>query len=272
MSPSEMDVASKSCDYDSRTGYAGDIGESHYSVDYYYTLLADSTILGNKEILYKQQINVESTIPDNSIQSVIFQIELGIGSYLLNESGEFQSAPCHMRKLVPKQVDVIQNVGLTLGPDDAIIATCESDNSTVSCYWVAGSFQVYTMGSGTNTTVTKQNIHHDLQQAMNGGALNYVHRAILNITYMESLPSNNKPEKSNGNGDTTSSDQDDPDNDSAAIIVSSSVGAVLLVTAVAMVSRRRLNERTMFQANSSIDVSAVHTTSQEAPGADSSVL
>jgi hypothetical protein len=36
-----------------------------------------------------------------------------------------------------------------------------------------------------DTTTTEQNIHNDLRQAMNGGALNDVHRALLNITYME---------------------------------------------------------------------------------------
>jgi hypothetical protein len=275
-SPSELNVASKSCEYDSRTGFAGDIGENHYSVDYYYTLLADTTVLGSNDILLTERSSLTS-LSDNSIHNVVFQIELGIGSFLLRESEEFQSAPCHMRRLVPK-TEEIRNVGLVLGPDDAIVATCESNDPTVSCYWIAGSFQVYTIGSGGNTTTTEQNIHNDLRQAMNGGALNDVHRAILNITYMESLPSNaahgatTSGQPGSGNRDTISSDtdSDDRDGDDATIIVSSSVGAVLLVTAIAMVSRRRIHERTVRQA-SSMDISAMPK-SQDASAADSSVV
>jgi hypothetical protein len=280
-SPSEVDVASQSCDYDSRTGFAGDIGEDHYSVDYYYVLLADSTLLGNTEIISTERINVGSSLLDNSIHSVIFQIELGIGSYLLRESGEFYSAPCNMRQLFPS-TEGVRNVGLTLGPDDAIVATCESEDPTVSCYWVAGSFQVYTLGKSGNTTINQQNIHKDLEKAMNGGSLNNVHRAILNITYMEGLPSNmvdgvtasGQTDTNAGNNTDTVSSETDSSNgpENAAIIVSSSVGGVLLVTAIALANRKRirLDESTMFQANS-MDVSEFQT-SQAASAVGSSVV
>jgi hypothetical protein len=275
--PSELDVSSKSCDYDSRTGFAGDIGQDFYSVDYFYTLLADSSILGNTEILYNEPIDFDA-LPDNSIHNVVFQIEMGIGSYLLQESGEFQSAPCNMRRQRERQLlssrrtqqsDLVRNVGLTIGPDDEIVATCESPNPGTACYWVAGSFQVYTMGPAGNTTVAQQNIQEDLKEAMNSGELNKVHSAILNITYMDALPGSTADEATSGqpdastnnDRDTISSDENGPD---AAIIVSASVGAVLLIAAIAVVTRRRNrhDEQTFFQA-SSMDVSEFHMSREE---------
>lgn len=281
--PTELDVTSKSCAYNSNTGFAGDIGDDFFSVDYYYTLLVASASLGNTQVVSLREAVVNfDALPDNSIHNVIYQIELGIGSYLLKESGEFQSAPCNMRRLVhqrkqdihitrERQLEPIQNVGLTVGPDDEILSECESDDPDTLCYLVAGSFQVYTLGTEGNTTQAQKNIQQDLKTAMNSGTLNRAHTAIVDITYLDNLPIDS-PDQSNGggtdpngnninDGDTITSIRSGPD---AAIIVSASVGAVLLVAAIALVSRRRNrhDEQTFFQA-SSMDVSEFHMSREE---------
>jgi hypothetical protein len=109
----------------------------------------------------------------------------------------------------------------------------------------------------------------DLKYAMDSGALNDAHPAILNLTYHDSLPSNptdgansDGTDEANGESDTISASKNGPD---AAIIVSASVGAVLLIAAVALVSRRRkrgYDDQSEFQP-SGMDVSEFHLSKEE---------
>ncbi|KAG7356646.1 hypothetical protein IV203_001332 [Nitzschia inconspicua] len=261
--PSEIDVESQSCDYNSRTGFAGDIGDGFYSVNYYYTLLVDTSLLGNAEVLsYNTAVDFDS-MQDNSIHNVIFQIELGIGSYLLRKSGEFESAPCNMRSR-HLQLDSVRNVGLTIGPDDEIVATCEATDPLTACYWISGSFQVYTVGiQNEDTTVAEQNIHDDLKYAMNNGELSTVHEAIVNITYLDALPTASADRAETGQpsskeGDTLSADTAGH-GPNTAIIVSASVGALLLIAAIALVNQRRNRcDEQHFLQGSSVDASEFH--------------
>ncbi|KAL3893612.1 MAG: hypothetical protein SGARI_008061, partial [Bacillariaceae sp.] len=179
--PAELDVTSKSCDYDSRKGFAGDIGDDYFTVNYFYTMLVDGTQLGDTAVSYNQPIDF-NTLAKDSLQNVVLQVELEIASYLLRESGEFERAPCNnARRLMPaRRTQEVQNVGLTVGPDDEVVASCETDGDSENnlCYWVEGYFQVYTTGTEGNTTASEEAIRNDVKQAMNSGELNGAHPAI----------------------------------------------------------------------------------------------
>jgi hypothetical protein len=273
--PDEVDVTSKSCDYDSRKGFAGDIGNNFFTVEYFYILRVNSSLLSNTEIAYNEAVNYEE-LPYDSLHNVVFQVELEIGSHLLKESGEFRNAPCNnARRLVMRQTQEAKNVGLTIGPDDEIVANCESDDTNTLCYWVAGSFQVYTVGTSGNTTASSDKIKMDIKDAMDSGEFDKAHTAILNLTYMEALPSNTADGATtdgtdgsgSSNSDTISAEtKNGPD---AAIIVSASVGAVLLLAAIALASRRRNrhDDQSEFQP-SNMDVSEFHVSREESVAED----
>ena len=272
-SPAELDVTSKSCDYDSVKGFAGDIGDDYYTVDYYYTMLVDGSELGDTAISYNQPIDF-NTLAKDSLQNVVLQVELEIASYLLRESGEFENAPCNSaRRLVPaaqrkRRTQEMKNVGLTVGPDDEVVAECESDDPNNLCYWVEGYFQVYTTGTDGNTTASEEAIRADVKQAMNAGDLNGAHSAILGLTYQDSLPKSSTDSATGGNadqgnGDTISAGGGSGPN--SALIVGASVGAVLLIAAIALVTRKRrksLDDQSEFQP-SSMDVSEFHLSKEE---------
>jgi hypothetical protein len=267
--PSELDVTSQSCAYDSRKGFAGDIGEDYFTVEYFYTMTLDGTQLGDTEISYNQPIDFDNLAKD-SLHNVVFQVELEIASYLLRQSGEFVRAPCNSarRLMMARKTQEVRNVGLTVGPDDEVVATCESDSPEKLCYWVEGYFQVYTVGTEGNATLSEESILADLKGAMNSGELDDAHPAIIGLSYQDSLPkstadgaTSDKPDEGNGE-DTISPSGGGPD---AAIIVGASVGAALLVAAVALISRKRRrgqDDQSEFQP-SSMDVSEFHMSKEE---------
>jgi MYXO-CTERM domain-containing protein len=283
--------------------HVGDIGENYYNVDYFYTLRVDSTKLNDVDVAYDEPIDFDD-LPNDSLHRVVLDVEVGIGSYLLQESDAFKTAPCkevddaeeeeedpaldilkRRRRQKQRQLDDVskkqspssprqlQNVGLTIGPDDQVVATCESNEESVLCYWVAGFFQVYTVGDDLDETESINLIKSDIQTAMDSGDLNDAHDAIVDVTYMDSLPSNTADEATSGEpdgndgGDTISASGNQDGGSNTGVIVGASVGAVLLVAAVALVSRRRRNsilyeEQTEFQP-SSMDVSEFHVSKEE---------
>lgn len=269
--PSELDVTFKSCAYNRRTGFAGDIGESFFTVEYFYMLEVNSTMLSQNEVSSSQPLDFDA-LPANSLENVVLQVEMEIASYLLRESKEFENAPCNgeRRLIVSRQTEEIQNVGLTIGPDDEIVTACESLDAGKSCYLVAGYFQVHTRGTEGNTTISEGNILMDIKNAMDSGKLDNAHPAILRITYLKSLPSNPAAGATSGEADTSGNSNGDkisagarngPD---AATIVSASVGAVLIVAAIAFVSRSRNRYDDQIELQqSSMEASEIHTSKGE---------
>jgi hypothetical protein len=267
--PFEIDVQSESCDYDSIEGFAGDVGTNFYTVEYYYSIQVDSSLLDDTEVLYFEPTNLED-LPENSLQNVVLEVELAIASYLLHDSVVFESAPCNngrrRRFLNNKNNNKapssngrrrtigdhrrLNNVGMTIGPDDEFLAMCEVQVDGQPCYDYFGRFQVYTVGDtdNDNTTAAENEVKFELKSAMNSGEFDNAHPALLGVQYLDTIPEDPSARVETDKGDnvekdTTPSSSIQSNGPNASVVIFSTVGAVLLVVAVTLIRRRQQQGR-----------------------------
>jgi hypothetical protein len=272
--PLEIDVQSESCDFNTIEGFAGDIGSDFFTVEYYYTIQVNASLMDDTEVAYKEPTNFED-LSEGSLQHVVLKVELAIASLLLHESFAFKSAPCNQgrrglhetpraaRSLLLSAGDRrTKNVGLTIGPDDEFLAMCEVQIEGVPCYEYAGWFQVYTVGGDDNTTEVVNEIKLEIKDAMNSGELDDAHPALLSVKYLDAMRQDSADEAQTDEQDTTTTPSTIQDGPNASVIIGASVGAVILLGTMAIVRRRR-NYR-------SLENSSEFQISQEYSGAEES--
>lgn len=274
--PFEIDVESESCNFNTIEGFAGDIGTDFFTVEYYYAVQVDASLLEDTEVSYKEPTNF-GDLPEDSLQHVILEIELALAAHLLHQSDAFDSSRCnHGRRRLDKAQSGgskrrtardrrMKNVGLTIGPDDEFLALCEIQTEGQPCYEYAGRFQVYTVGEDDDTTGVESEIKHAIKDAMNSGEFDDAHPALLSVKYLDVMPEDPADGvQADGEdavvGNTTQSTIQDGPN--ASIIIGASVGAVLLIATVALVRRRR--------HNSGLEANHLFQISQEDSGAEES--
>lgn len=277
--PLELDVDSKSCDYNSLEGYAGNIGTTFYTVEYFYSMVLNASQLENDVISYNQPVTFLD-VEDDSLQGVVLSVEFEVASFMLKESSAFKNAPCNSRRRTqahrtrPRDRRAqttnnnLVNVGLTLGPDDEIVAECPTpvaSSTDLACYEVAGYFDVFTVGSGSNTTESEREILDELSRGMNQGRFDDIHHAIVSVRYLNLTPPTVDKVKISDDGSET--DQEGTPlapSTSVAVIVVASVGSILLVIGVVLLRRRRYDREFMDRSrlqphNESLETSLPHS-------------
>jgi hypothetical protein len=274
--PNELDVSSGSnagniasrsepCIYNMMEGFAGEAGTDFFTVEYFYTMELNATLVDNAVNIFtpRTQAIILDEFANNSLRNVILSVEYSISSYLMEESYTFENASCsghggnrvvNVNGMEQEQLQAnsnsidsryggqennqpSKNVGIAIAPSDELALKCRTISTAedVLCYEIAGAFQVHTVGETHNITQAENEIRYDLQAAMEKGKFDRAHPSILNLTFLDSI----SPEFPDGalsegvpsipindNGNNVVLQEDETN---VALIIGGSIGGILLL-------------------------------------------
>merc|ERR1712003_179952 len=120
--------------------------------------------MNDKQNIFRRRSKItvrdNDNFSNNSLQSVIIDVEYSIASFLIEESNSFEYATCR-RTSGSEQVYINEtekatntnndreqnrtsyNVGIAIAPTDEPAFKCQSTEQDISCYEIAGAFQVH---------------------------------------------------------------------------------------------------------------------------------